>query len=229
MDPEFWHERWQQGRIGFHLETVHWALERYWTGVADDRTDRVLVPLCGKTVDMRWLAGRGHPVTGIELSGKAAREFFDEWGQTPVRHADGSMVRWSVGTGQLGESVELFEGDFFEFSPARRFSLVYDRAALIALPPHMRPRYLRRLRELLTDDAAGLLVTLEYDQRKMDGPPFSVHESELAASAEFRFELLERRDVLAGHQRFAERGLASLDECVYRIEVRTENEGAANG
>ncbi|MDT8450759.1 MAG: thiopurine S-methyltransferase [Wenzhouxiangellaceae bacterium] len=215
MDPDFWHDRWRQDRIGFHLESVHWALERYWARVADDRTDRVLVPLCGKTVDMRWLAGRGHPVTGIELSEKAAREFFHEWGRTPARRADGSMVRWSAA------NVEFLEGDFFEFSPARRFSLVYDRAALIALPPDLRPRYLRRLRELLAEDAAGLLVTLEYDQRQMDGPPFSVHESELAASTDFCFELLERRDVLAGHERFAERGLASLDECVYRIEVRT--------
>lgn len=218
MDPEFWHERWQQGRIGFHLETVHWALERYWTGVADDRTDRVLVPLCGKTVDMRWLAGRGHPVTGIELSGKAAREFFDEWGQTPVRHADGSMVRWSVGTGQLGESVELFEGDFFEFSPARRFSLVYDRAALIAMPPKMRKEYVEHLTAVIPDGTRILLITLDYDT-EIKGPPFNVSDEEVweLYSDDYDIEHILTNTLAKDHPFTKRKGLAGATESVFRL------------
>lgn len=101
MDPGFWHQRWHQGKIGFHLESVHWALQKYWPRIAGERTEPVLVPLSGKSLDMRWLAGRGQPVTGIELSGKAVRAFFDEWGRTPVRARDGAMC-WPVTNGSPG-------------------------------------------------------------------------------------------------------------------------------
>ncbi len=71
-----WRQRWQEGRIGFHLEETHPALVKHWPelGVADGT--KVLVPLCGKSLDMRWLADRGHPVLGIELAPEAIEQFW---------------------------------------------------------------------------------------------------------------------------------------------------------
>jgi len=211
MEKRFWLERWQRGEIGFHRDSVHPALERYWPQVAGAARDPVLVPLCGKSLDMRWLAARGHPVVGIELDHGAIEAFFREAGTQPTLDDTGPLPRWSA------DGITLYGVDFFEFSPASRFRLVYDRAALIALPPEMRPAYLDRLAWLLSDDARGLLITLEYDQQAMQGPPFSVLEEELEAHPAFDFECLDRADVLASHPRFAERGLAWLNEVAYAL------------
>ncbi|WP_376691097.1 thiopurine S-methyltransferase [Wenzhouxiangella sp. EGI_FJ10409] len=211
MESEFWHERWQRGEIGFHRSDVHWALSDYWKDIAGGRGTGVLVPLCGKSLDMRWLAERGHAVTGIELSRQAVEAFFDEWGRQPTRASAGDLVYRRAG------GIELVEGDFFDYVADQSFELFYDRAALIALPQAMRQRYLDHLRSLLSNDASGLLVTFEYDQEQMSGPPFAVPEEELHSHAGLRFQLLERREVLAVHPGFAERGLTVLHECAWLV------------
>ena len=211
MDKHFWHERWHRREIGFHRSDIHWALNRHWDEISADRAGRVLVPLCGKSLDLRWLAGRGHGVVGVELSGEAIEEFYREWRQSPTRTLSGRLQRWRA------ESIEIFEGDFFDYFTSTPFPLFYDRAALVALPREMRRRYLAHLRGLLAPDASGLLVTFEYDQASMDGPPFSVLADELGDCPDFRFELIERRDALADHPGFAQRGLTELQECAWRV------------
>lgn len=218
MDPDFWHQRWQRDEIGFHRDEVHPALERHWAGIARDPSRAVLVPLCGKSLDLHWLAEHGHAVVGVELAESAVAAFFDEAGLEPRVETVGSLRRWRWGR------IEIYQGDFFDFRPERRFELVYDRAALIALPPEMRPRYLRHLDSLLDRPAEGLLITLEYPQDRMNGPPFSVMGDELSrferAYPGLRFERLECRDVLAAHPRFRDRGLPWLSECCYRVLAR---------
>ncbi|MFU8877364.1 MAG: thiopurine S-methyltransferase [Wenzhouxiangellaceae bacterium] len=213
MEPNFWHERWDSDKIGFHRSNIHPALRAYWQKITSDAGSPVLVPLCGKSLDLRWLANRGHAVTGIELSEKAVREFFDEADLEAQRSPAGQLTRWHAGNN------EIFEGDFFAWQAKQPFELFYDRAALIALPPEMRPKYLEHLRAQLADGAQGLLITLEYDSAQMDGPPFSVHEKELKQTPGFEFERLARENVLPTHGKFAERGLAALHECTYRVTV----------
>ncbi|NBD95885.1 MAG: thiopurine S-methyltransferase [Gammaproteobacteria bacterium] len=211
MDRDFWHARWEGREIGFHRSDTHWALERHWHAISANGHGRVLVPLSGKSLDMRWLADQGHDVVGVELSGQAVREFYDEWGKAPTEIRMGSLRGWRAG------NIELFEGDFFDFETDRPFELFYDRAALVALPRDMRVDYLGHLRSQLSNEARGLLVTFEYDQSRMDGPPFSVPEDELMQYPGLRFELLERIDALPDNARFAERGLTALHECAWVV------------
>ena len=214
MDADFWHERWQRREIGFHRDSAHWGLPRYWADVNGDGNAPVLAPLCGKSMDLHWLAERGHSVTGLELSGQAIGEFFDEAGISPDRESLDHAMRWTSGP------YTLVEGDFFDWRASTRFERFYDRAALVALPPSMRPRYLTHLHGQLAPDARGLLITFEYDQNQMNGPPFAVPEPELRDTPGFEFTLLERRDVLEGHPGFAERGLNALQECAWKVAVR---------
>ncbi len=213
MHPEFWHERWQQGQIGFHQPDYHAALLRYWPGLG--ATGRVLVPLCGRSLDMAWLAAHGHTVTGVELSPIAAEGFFTHEGLVPAVAELGAFHRYSAGT------LEILQGDFFDLDPAEftDFGAWYDRAALIALPPPMRLRYARRIAELLPPGSAGLLIVHEYDQSRMSGPPFSVEVAEVQQlfGADFDIELLERRELIAESPRFAERGLDSFVEVVMAL------------
>lgn len=217
MNPaDFWHERWQRGAIGFHRSDVHPLLKRYWSDVAGRSRDPVLVPLSGKSLDLHWLVERGHAVDGVEIDPIAVRSFFEEASLVPDVADCGRLDRWRAGP------LTLWEGDFFDFRTERQFELFYDRAALIALPPEQRPGYLDHLAGQSAPGARGLLITLEYPQEIMDGPPYSVPQAELDASESFEFELLERIDALPDHPRFAERGLPRLYECAYRALRRRD-------
>ena len=167
--PEFWHSRWDSGQIGFHEGAPNRHLVARWPGLAAGR--RVLVPLCGKSVDLAWLASQGHEVTGVDLSGVACAAFFAERGLVPEERVEGRLrVRRAGG-------VTLYEGDVFDLDGT--WDAVWDRAALVALPPDVRVRYAAWLSARLRPDGRHLLVTFEYDQARRDGPPFAVHAGEV--------------------------------------------------
>lgn len=215
MDKQFWLERWDNNQIGFHQDEINTHLQRFWPqlGLAPD--SHVFVPLAGKTLDLLWLAAQGHRVTGIEISERAVRAFFDGNDLIPQTHDTDGFRFWKAG------ELTLIEGDYFDLMPADLGSLdaVFDRASLIALPPAMRPNYARQLQRL-APACPVLLVTLDYDQREMDGPPFAVSADEVVQlyGASHRITLLDSLDVLAENARFRERGLTRLEERVYLLQ-----------
>src|SRR5471032_1332049 len=160
MEPDFWHQRWAQDQIGFHLSEVNPWLRQFWPVIQAKSQARVLVPLCGKSLDLAWLASEGHAVLGVELSHKAVEEFFKGQGVEPIVRQQGRFTVYRH------DSIELWCGDFFALTAddAQHCSALYDRAALIALPPHMRQRYTEHLARILPGDCQGLLTTLDYDQ-----------------------------------------------------------------
>jgi len=215
MDREFWLDRWQSRRLGWHREEVNPHLEAFWDAMPVAPGARVFVPLCGKSVDMKWLADRGHPVVGVEISDQACREFFEEQGLEPgVDRADG-WIRYSAG------GVELLCGDYFDLDPELLgpVDAVFDRASLIALPPEMRSPYADKQAALLPHWPPVLLVTIAYHQSQMDGPPFAVWEGEVRDlfGDRYRLENLRDWDVLAESPGFAEQGLTELHEKVFRL------------
>lgn len=216
MDSKFWHQRWADDQIGFHQPAGNPLLARCWSGLAVPVDARVLVPLCGKTPDMVWLAGRGHSVLGVELSERAVADFFREQGLTPARTPDGALTRFAA------EDITLLAGDFFDV-PAAEIAgceAFYDRAALIALPPAMRERYVRHLAEPLPAGARGLLIAVDYSAHEMEGPPFPVPESAVREllSPWFEISLLTARDALADSEHLRERGLSALTESAYALQ-----------
>ncbi len=213
MEAEFWHQRWRDGAIPFHRTTVNPHLVAHIERLGLRRGDCVFVPLCGKSVDLRWLHERGQAVLGVELSTVAVESFFVESGYPYRRSRCGRLECYQHGT------LRLLCGDFFDLPSAELSAVrgVFDRAALIALPERLRARYAARLSALLPPGVPVLLVTLEYSQAEMDGPPFSVPESEVRAHFEsaFQVECLHAADVLEDSPRFKERGLSKLAEKVY--------------
>ena len=213
MNHQYWLSRWAENRIGFHLDDVNPLLKRF---LPKFRTvpGRVLVPLCGKSLDLAWLAAEGYDVVGVDLSEIAARSFVSEQGIDAVSTDEPPFKVWR------GENVTLFIGDFFDLTPEKSglFDLVYDRAALIALPRDVRPLYARRLRSLLTTEGSILLISLEYDSAKMEGPPYTVPESEMRQIfSGWSIDKLHEVDCIEDEPRFKERGLTWMKEIVYRI------------
>lgn len=215
MHESFWQDRWANDQIGFHLDEVNPYLQQYWSSLGLARGSRVLVPLCGKSLDLVWLAAQGHRVLGVELAEKAVTDFFEEQGLVPEVSEEGALRRYRAG------GIDILQGDFFALD-AQEFADcggLYDRAALIALPPEMRERYVAHLAAILPAHCEGLAVTLEYDQQRLDGPPFSVPEAEIRQRFEplWSVALLERQDVLEKNWKFASRGLDALFEPVFRL------------
>lgn len=220
MEKDFWLERWEKEEIGFHQDDYNPYLREYWQRLELGRGSQVFVPLCGKSRDMIWLEGRGHPVLGVELSAIAAKAFFDENGLTARHAAQGKFDSCESG------GIRILCGDFFDLdrSLLENVGAVYDRASLIALPPEMRERYISHLAGILPSGTRILLITLDYVGEEMQGPPFAVSKREVAESygKHAKVKLLAETDALdlERNARFKQRGLSRLQECVFLVELR---------
>lgn len=215
MNPEFWHARWRQGEVGWHQDEINVHLQEHWARLGASPGAGVFVPLCGKTLDLLWLAGQGHRVLGVEISALAVDTFFAENDLTPEIAEEPPFLRYRV------DELEILCGDFFALSPAHLggVTTVFDRASFVAMPPEMRPGYAEHLQGILRPESKVLLVTLDYDQAEMSGPPFSVPDDEVIdlLGDRFRIDRLSELDVLAENERFRQRGLTRLSERVYSL------------
>jgi thiopurine S-methyltransferase len=218
MDIDFWHARWQANQTGFHQNEINPYLVRYWPSLQLAPQSRVFVPLCGKTLDMIWLLDQGYAIVGNEISQLAVEAFFSENRLTPEIRQETGFTRWSC------DRIEILCGDFFRLALADigRIDALYDRAALIALTPAQRARYAARVTLMLQPQTPGLLITLDYEQQKMQGPPFAVATAEVNDLYEegFSVEQLAHTDVIEAQPRFREKGLNALHESVYRLRRR---------
>ncbi|HEX6966415.1 MAG TPA: thiopurine S-methyltransferase [Gemmatimonadaceae bacterium] len=219
MEEEFWLERWDRQETGFHQRSVNAQLRSCWPEVGVAAGDPVFVPLCGKSGDMAWLHAHGHPVLGVELSPVAIAAFFSEHDLAPQRGKRG------VFDVTESDGIRIFRGNFFDLTAddLAGTKAVYDRAALVALPPDMRERYAAHMVEILPPGTRMLVVTLEYPQVQMEGPPFSVPPTEVERlyGRYGDVRVLKRDDVLFKNQRFAERGVTSFHECAVLVTLRT--------
>lgn len=195
-----WNARWNEGRIGFHEGVPNAQLVRHASVLGEAR--RVLVPLCGKAEDLAYLASLGHEVVGVELVARAIDAFFAEHDLAPTRASVGGFEVTSAG------GVHLVRGDMLAVTREvlGPVDALYDRAALIALPPETRVAYTSHLRQLLPSGARGLVIGFEYPQATMSGPPFAVDEAELRRHfAGLATEVLEREP--SSNERLAAAGV----------------------
>ncbi|GJL66808.1 MAG: thiopurine S-methyltransferase [Nitrospirales bacterium] len=185
MKADFWHDRWQRNQIGFHNSEVHPLLIRFWPKQELSKDARVLVPLAGKSLDVRWLLEQGHAVTAVELNELAVETFFAEqqWPATKINRPQHTVFQH--------EALEFWAGDLFAIKNENvaAFEGVYDRAALIALPPEMRAGYVETMSALLKPGAKYLLISLEYPDDTLSGPPFAIDGQEIQSLFDESFSI----------------------------------------
>lgn len=221
MKAEYWLQRWKEGRTGWHHESVMPLLEQHWGALGVGRGTRVLVPLCGKSLDMPWLARQGLRVLGVEISPVAVQTFLAENHLQAARSeaADGTHHR--ITDAPANGDIEIINGDVFGVASGtlEACGAFYDRAALIAFPAPMRDRLAREVYAKLPAGARGLLITLEYPPGETEAPPFSVDEAEVHRLFGVQWDIrqVERRDILASQPSFSERGVTALHTAVYAL------------
>ncbi len=219
MEPEFWHERWHENRIGFHQSEVNRFLRRHFAHLASAASGPVFVPLCGKSRDMAWLREQGREVLGVELSPLAIEAFYKEAGWNAARRGREEFLEYQ------GGGVTILLGNYFHLTPAivGPLSAVYDRAALIALPSDTRKAYAEHMAELVPSGTPLLLIAPFSLKDPHSGPPFAVSGDEVRAlfSGHFTVEVLEcERETVASKPSLAEQGLAWREETAYLLTRR---------
>lgn len=207
MEHQFWHQAWEEGRIGFHRNEVHPQLVQGLSIINPEVGSKVMVPLCGKSLDLLWLQDNGFNVTGVELCPKAIEEFFK----------DNNLKPEEIGNGvyQL-PSLNLVVGDYLAYKGQEEFDFLYDRAALVALPPKMRIDYAKHSLSLLKKGGKLLLVAFEYDQEKVPGPPHCVLKEEIERIYEgTTLELIHEETNEAQAPKFKEAGVKTFTQRTY--------------
>ena len=219
MQANFWLEKWQHNEIGFHKNEFNPNLTEYFKKLTLAKGSTVFVPLAGKTLDILWLLQNGFIVSAIELSPLAVESFFKEHNIHFEIQQCGNLKKY------VADNLSFFQGDFFELKDCDlgKIDAIYDRAASVALPLEMRQRYHQKLSQLLRVNSQTLLVTLEYEQDKFQGPPFSISESEIrdSFSRGFEVQLLSDQVVDDSPPRFKELGMF-LKEKVYILKKISE-------
>jgi thiopurine S-methyltransferase len=180
-EHNFWHQRWQNQQIGFHLQSVNPLLAGHFRALALQAGQRIFIPLCGKTLDIHWLLAQGIHVVGAELNQLAVDTLFAELGLTPTITQSGALRHYHA-VDQHAVTIDIFQGDFFALDQALlgQVDAIYDRAALIALPAELRVIYSKHLIDI-TNSAPQLLISFHYDQSLLAGPPFNVSADEISA------------------------------------------------
>jgi thiopurine S-methyltransferase len=190
-------------------------LKQHWPDLGLPSNSRVFVPLCGKSLDLLWLHERGHVAAGVELSAVALESFCVEHGISAKRRTRDNVDVYEA------ERLELYCGDLFALTPERlgSFSAVYDRAALISWTPELRTGYVEHMSALASPGTQTLLITMEYPQAQMSGPPFSVSADDVHRLYAGNHAILQlsRHDILVNEPRLRSRGVTELHEVCYRL------------
>lgn len=216
MELSYWQARWEKDKTGWHMQQVYPHLKTYWHKLGLKEGATVLVPLCGKSLDLLWLKERNLEVIGVELSEKAAEIFFDKHELPYQKKKYGNFTHFR------SENLSIWNGDFFKLKPDAlpTVDAIYDKAAMIALPPERREVYARHILGFCHSQSQILMNTFEYPQEEMLGPPFSVPEKEIKHyyGKYFKIDLLAETDILEELPRFKSRGLHSyLIEKFYHL------------
>lgn len=215
MDKEYWQARWENKRTEFDQSQPNPFLVQFFKKLALQSGSKVFVPLCGKSVDMLWLANQGYQVIGVELHLQACHEFFQ---QNNLSFAEEKSNNFTI---LKSDYITLIAGDFFEVDKnlLGKIDAIYDRAALVALPQAMRSKYVHQLKQLISAKTEIFLVTAEYNQNEMQGPPFSVDEAEIEQLFKKGFSLtrLHREEATAIPAHLKAKGLTSSHHLVFQL------------
>ena len=172
MEASFWIKSWELGGFytSFHRKDIHPYVLEYMTP-DEIENKNILVPLCGKAVDMLYLAQYANKVIGVELVEEAILQFFSE-NNLSYRKVDDETF--------ISGNIILLKKDFMSLTNQEIGSIdwIYDRASLVALPLEMRKAYLKAIDRLSDIGTKQLIITLEYFPL-INSAPFSIPAEEV--------------------------------------------------
>ncbi|KAM4706063.1 thiopurine S-methyltransferase-like isoform 1-T2 [Rhinophrynus dorsalis] len=176
-----WVQRWENRNIAFHQDNIHQFLSEFLDTMLNNREQlNIFFPLCGKAVDMKWLAHMGHNIVGVDVSEIGLKEFFEESKIDYVEEAMTEIPGAKVFKSTSG-NISLYCCNIFDLSDSLigKFGGIWDRGAMVAMNPCDRERYTNLMLSFMAKDCRYLLVTLNYNPALIKGPPFYVSDADL--------------------------------------------------
>lgn len=168
-----WQERWSEGRTGWHLQDLNFALENYTSKLLTKPDCRILVPLCGKSVDVEWLYREGHTVVGIEGVEQAIVEFFSEHSLSYSTE----QLTWAKVFKTEDDRLKMYCCDIFKMNMEHlgKFDAIWDRGSLVAIYEEDRERYAKVIKALLAPDFHYMISAVQYTPHEgFSGPPRNI-------------------------------------------------------
>lgn len=214
MEKDFWLQCWQKNHIAFHQLSFHPWLTSVIKEKLPAQPIKTFIPLCGKSDDIVWFSAFGN-VVGSELSEIACRDFFAEKGYKFSTKLNGEHALFQH------ENIELWQGDFFKLTPEKLgdFDVVYDRAALVALPKQMQLDYVNHLKQFIDTKTKLFLIAVAFNDDDWQGPPFSITDDDIQQLfSSFSVEKIAEHKL--SNNQFAQRKMAvgNLKEALYLIQ-----------
>lgn len=216
-----WIKAWEKNDIGFHQQNVNQGLLSHADQMIKVRKNiKIFLPLCGKTVDMKWLWDKGHSVVGVDLARKAFEDFFKEqtisYSVRPLPNGEGEIFTSD------DNKIKLYCCDLFKFNSSfdGQYEAIWDRGSLVAIDKSDRHRYAELMKSLMTNDCRYLLETLDYDEAKFEGPPYFVSEQKIRElfGSTLQMCFLEKKEIFS--EEFRNWGIDSLFINMYLLSSK---------
>jgi len=208
---DYWKNRWNDGQTQWHKSEVHQILTTYFDKTFPSASEtKIFVPLCGKTVDMKWFYDKKMSVVGLDGVKQSLEQFLSEQGiESSVQKVPslGDQAEVFISS---DDKMHLYCADLFKFSKEIEgtFDAVWDRGSLVALNREDVKEYVKIIKSLLKPGGRCLLEIFEYDVTKVVGhpPPHPMLESEVRQlyESDCTVELLHRMETKIGRKYDAE-------------------------
>lgn len=214
MSNQQWKAKWARNDIAFHHPEINPLLQQYFFDLGLSTGDQLLIPLCGKSVDITWLSSCGFQVIGVELSEIAIQAYFDALKVEPDKYNSGPFTRWRY------RNIEILCGDIFDLTKAdlSKIKLLYDNASLTAFSAHDRIEYVRHFSDILPLDCQILLITDETPDEQQSNSVNTI-DSEVTTlySSLYQIKLLHGKNCIKMDPEHPELAPGEMEEKVYLI------------
>ncbi|GFR60726.1 thiopurine S-methyltransferase [Elysia marginata] len=169
---KYWQQRYDGGdTYWLRKEATAMLVKHYNKLNPEGKAQNMLLPLCGKSVDLDWLSSQGVPlVVGVDCLLAVLREVSvrsgQSWIQTQVSESGSDFQLLERSDGKM----KLYSGDMLRFSTeiAGTFDAMWERGSLIILPPTDINKYAELLKSLLNPGGRILLESIEFDKDAID-------------------------------------------------------------
>ncbi|XP_071963090.1 thiopurine S-methyltransferase-like isoform X2 [Antedon mediterranea] len=189
LSTEYWMSSWKAGDIVFHNDFIYPMLQKHAEKLFDNQSNcRVFVPLCGKSLDMKWFADLGHSVVGVDVSEVGILSFFEDQGIEYVKESVPEIQGATRYKSKDGK-ITIYKANLFSMKKdiIGDFDCIWDNGSLVAINKQDRQKYVSTLTSLMADSCRYLLIALDFDPikseptctlEKLDASSYRVHGRE---------------------------------------------------
>ncbi|XP_057291672.1 thiopurine S-methyltransferase-like [Hydractinia symbiolongicarpus] len=193
-----WNNHWENNHSPWDMAGGNPYLNQHFQTMVGNNADgkRIMVPLCGATVDMAWFYKQGLTVVGVEFSEIACKHFFE---RLSLDYSIEKHDNYTVYTHD--ERLKIYQCDFFNTTAAMLggcFDFCFDVGGLVAMIPEEHQKYINHLDSLFSASIVVLLECFEYDASVHSGPPHSIPTATLEKLLDGKFKKEELSRIKQG-------------------------------